>query len=144
VLDVSAADDPTIAAALARRGEGDALPAPLRRDMEAMLGADLSHVRVHTDAVAGTAARTIHARAFTIGADIFFAPEAFEPASDEGRGLLAHELTHVVQAQEGRVAGGGGLRISDPDEAAEREAEQVGHRVRSAPRRSSKRCSRRP
>ena len=134
-VDDAAAHDPTIAAALARRGAGDALPATLRRDMEAVLGADLSRVRVHTDAVAGTAARTIHARAFTIGADIFFAPGAFEPASDSGRELLAHELTHAVQAQDGRVATGGGLRISDPDEAAEREAEQVAHHVRSAPRR---------
>jgi hypothetical protein len=134
-VDDDAAHDPTIAAALAGRGAGDPLPAPLRRDMEAVLGTDLSRVRVHTDAVAGTAARTIRARAFTIGVDIFFAPGAFEPASDAGRELLAHELTHVVQAQEGRVAGGGGLRISDPDEAAEREAEQVAHRARSAPRR---------
>jgi hypothetical protein len=134
-VDAAAAHGPTIAAALARRGAGDALPATLRRDMEVVLCADLSRVRVHTDAVAGTAARTIRARAFTIGADIFFAPGAFDPASDPGRELLAHELTHVVQTQEGRVAGGGGLRISDPDEAAEREAEQVAHRVRSAPRR---------
>ncbi|HET7501973.1 MAG TPA: DUF4157 domain-containing protein [Kofleriaceae bacterium] len=136
-VDDAAAHGPTIAAALARRGAGDALPATLRRDMEAVLRADLSRVRIHTDAVAGTAARTIRARAFTIGADIFFAPGAFEPESEAGRELLAHELTHVVQAQEGRVAsgGGGGLRISDPDEAAEREAEQVAHRARSAPRR---------
>lgn len=134
-VDDAAAHDPTIAAAIARRGAGDPLPAPLRCDMESVLGADLSRVRVHADAIAGTAARTIRARAFTIGVDIFFAPGAFEPASDAGRELLAHELTHVVQAQEGRVAGGGGLRISDPDEAAEREAEQVAHRARSAPHR---------
>jgi hypothetical protein len=133
-IDDAAAHGPSIAAALARRGAGDALPATLRRDMEAVLRADLSRVRVHTDAVAGTAARTIRARAFTIGADIFFAPGAFEPSSDAGRELLAHELTHVVQAQEGRVAdGGGGLRISDPGEGAEREAEQVAHlRVKNA------------
>jgi hypothetical protein len=56
---------------------------------------DLRRVRLHTDEVAGKAARAIRARAFAIGEDIFFAPGAFEPDSASGRELLAHELTRL-------------------------------------------------
>ncbi len=126
-----AVDLPAVAAALARRGAGEQLPEALRREMESKLGAELGGVRVHTDAIAAAAARAIGARAFTVGHDIFFAQGAFDLRSTSGRELLAHELTHVVQLQHGRVSepAAGQTRISDPHDAMEIEAEQVARRV---------------
>lgn len=117
-----------LARALGGRGGGEPLPDALRREMEARLGADLRGVRIHTGAAAGAAARAVRARAFTTGEDIFFAPGAFDPASAAGRELIAHELMHVVQAQQGRLpeAAPGELRVSEPGDALEREAEAAG------------------
>ncbi|MCY1064655.1 DUF4157 domain-containing protein [Nannocystis sp. RBIL2] len=61
------------------------------------LGSDFSRVRVHADGEAGAMARSLRARAFTVGPDIVFAPGQYATGSREGRRLLAHELTHVVQ-----------------------------------------------
>jgi len=135
-VDSNAAHDPGLDQALGRRGAGAPLPEALRQEMEALLGADLRRVRLHTDEVAGTAAHAIRARAFTVGEDIFFAPGAFDPDSAAGRELLAHELTHVVQAQHGRVAQGesGHTRVSNPGDTIEQEAEQAARRVAAAPR----------
>ncbi len=81
----------------AARGSGAPLPRELRRNMEHGFGASLDHARVHTDAHADTLNRSLNARAFTIGSDMFFAANEYQPASREGQYLLAHELTHVVQ-----------------------------------------------
>ena len=67
------------------------------------LGADLSAVRVHTDAEADRASKAISALAFTQGSDIFFREGHYQPDSNSGRELLAHELTHVVQQTGGAV-----------------------------------------
>ncbi len=96
---------PTIGAALSRRaGQGRPLDARLRASFEPRLGADLSQVRTHTDAEAQRSARALQARAFTWGRDIYFGPGAWAPESASGRRLLAHELAHVIQQREGRVA----------------------------------------
>ncbi len=85
-------------------GGGEALPAPTRSFMESRFGWDFSAVRVHRDAQADTLARDVNARAFTLGDDIFFARSQYQPDRPSGQRLLAHELTHVVQQSEGRVA----------------------------------------
>ena len=59
--------------------------------------ADFSGVRTHAGAEAESLNRTMSARAFTSGRDIFFVRGGFQPASADGQRLLAHELTHVVQ-----------------------------------------------
>jgi hypothetical protein len=84
-----------VAAAVA--GGGAPLPADLRSYFEPRFGHDLARVRVHNDAAAGAAARSIDARAFTLGAEIAFAPGEYAPGTQKGRRLLAHELAHVVQ-----------------------------------------------
>jgi hypothetical protein len=71
-----------------------------RRSMEARFGRDFSNVRVHEDARAAATSAAIDAAAFTVGEDVVFAPGRYDPSSDEGRRLLAHELTHVVQQGE--------------------------------------------
>jgi len=62
---------------------------------------DFSGVRVHDDALAAVSARTINAHAYTSGSHIVFDSGRYDPHSSEGRKLLAHELTHVVQQSSG-------------------------------------------
>ena len=82
------------------QGAGRALDAHVRAPFESALGRDLSRVRVHTDDSARATALDMGAAAYTLGADVFFAPGRFAPHTLAGSHLLAHELTHVVQHQE--------------------------------------------
>jgi Domain of unknown function (DUF4157) len=79
------------------RSPGYSLDEASRTAMESHFGYDFSKVRVHTDGQASISAREIGARAYTAGQDVVFAAGQYAPASQEGRRLLAHELTHVVQ-----------------------------------------------
>ena len=80
-----------------RRGSGQVLDAGVRTKMEPAFNVDFGGVRVHTDAQADTLSRSLNARAFTTGQDLFFRQGEYNPGSSAGRELLAHELTHVVQ-----------------------------------------------
>lgn len=84
---------------------GSALEPGLRQDMEERLGHDFSQVRVHADARADASAREVQANAYTAGRHIAFAAGRYAPQTAEGRGLLAHELTHVVQQAGGQAQG---------------------------------------
>lgn len=112
-----------------RAGRGSALPTRTAQDLGERLGTDLGSVRVHADAEADTVARSVQAKAFTLGSDIYFSKGTYSPDSREGRSLLAHELTHVRQHQHGSSGGGGGLRVGRTDDPAEHEAEQVARQV---------------
>ena len=79
------------------QGGGHAMPDGLRSMMENGFGRDFSRVRLHTDAQAADMSSSIHAKAFTLGNDIYFNRGQFSPSSTEGQRLLAHELTHVAQ-----------------------------------------------
>jgi hypothetical protein len=79
------------------RSSGQPLDRATRREMESRIGYDFSHVRLHTDAQAGQSAQQLSAKAYTVGSNVVFAPGRFAPQTSEGRHLLAHELTHVVQ-----------------------------------------------
>ena len=110
------------------RGPGQPMAAPLQKEMEARLGADFSHVRVHTDAAARASAAEVDARAYTSGEHVVLGPWGNDPH------ILAHELTHVIQQRLGPVGGtdsGEGLRISDPSDRFEREAEAHAGQVMS-------------
>lgn len=85
------------------RGGGQPLAAPVRSAMEQAFGADFSRVRVHQSQKADTLNRAISARAFTSGQDLFFRKGEYDPSSLAGQGLLAHELTHVVQQSGGQL-----------------------------------------
>jgi hypothetical protein len=78
-------------------GAGSPLKPPLRRDMEQRFGHDFSRVRVHTDTAAAQSARDVNAHAYAVGNEIVFGAGRFAPATQDGRRLIAHELTHVVQ-----------------------------------------------
>jgi hypothetical protein len=68
-----------------------------RVEMEAAFGDDFGDVRVHTDARAARVTRLLNARALTVGRNVLFSRGEYHPWTSAGRGLLAHELTHVVQ-----------------------------------------------
>jgi Domain of unknown function (DUF4157) len=82
------------------KGGGTPLQADVRPQMEYGFGADFGSVRIHTDSKATELNREINARAFTHGTDIYFNSGQYDPASTQGKKLLAHELTHVVQQNE--------------------------------------------
>ena len=84
------------------RSGGQPLPSAARGTFENRLGADLGHVRTHSDDRSSALNRTLHARAFTSGADIFFRTGEARADTRSGMSLLAHEVAHVVQQ------GGGG------------------------------------
>jgi hypothetical protein len=87
----------TAARIQARPSGGQPLPQPLRRYMEPRFRADFSRVRLHTDDEAARLATQLRARAFTTGEHVFFGRGQFDPGSDAGRELIAHELAHTIQ-----------------------------------------------
>lgn len=97
--------DPGVARSIDRaRGGGRPLDGAVRSKMEGAFGADFADVRVHAGSSSDALNRSLNARAFTVGSDVFFAKDQFSPASGGGQRLLAHELAHVVQ-QGGGSAG---------------------------------------
>jgi hypothetical protein len=82
-------------------GPGQPLDSSTRDFMEPRFGYDFSRVRVHSDARAAASAQSVNALAYTAGTDVVFAAAQFSPATTQGRKLLAHELTHVVQQGQG-------------------------------------------
>jgi Domain of unknown function (DUF4157) len=126
----------TAATASIPQSGGSPLPNEVRGRMEPKLGADLSAVRVHTSGESAQAARQLGARAFAVGSDVHFGSGEYAPGTSQGDRLLAHELTHTVQAQRSGIqrksdpdaeheAGGGDHQVSDPSEPAEKEADHV-------------------
>jgi hypothetical protein len=106
----------------ATRGSGTGLPAGVRDRFEGDLG-PLGDVTVHTDDTADQLNRSVSAKAFATGTDVYFAKGEYNPGSAEGDRLLAHELAHVVQ-QRG-AASTGPLTVSNPGDALETEADSV-------------------
>ncbi len=76
---------------------GQPLDPATRLFMEPRFGHDFSGVRVHTDGQAAASARDVSANAYTVGRNMVFGAGRFAPETHEGRRLIAHELTHVVQ-----------------------------------------------
>ena len=97
------------------RSPGREIEPATRREMESRIGFDFGSVRLHTDARAGESAQGLSAQAYTVGSDVVFAPGRYSPQTSEGRHLLAHELTHVVQQTSGTERGvTTGLRVAKP------------------------------
>ncbi len=118
-------------------GAGQPLESSARAFFEPRFGQDLGGVRIHTNAKAADSARALQARAYTVGSDIAFQEGAYSPSTHAGRRLLAHELTHVLQQTGGRATSGarlarfatGGLSVTSPGDASEREAESMADTV---------------
>ncbi len=88
----------------AKGGSGRPLSPEMRGYFEPRFGRDLAGVRVHSDAEAAGAANELNAHAFTHGQDIYFGAGQYQPQSDSGRRLIAHELTHTLQQSESAPA----------------------------------------
>ncbi|MCC7366414.1 MAG: DUF4157 domain-containing protein [Dehalococcoidia bacterium] len=101
------------------RGSGSTLDDGVRSQMESGFGADFSDVRIHRDAEADSLNRSITAKAFTTGSDIFFRGDV----SESDHHTLAHELTHVVQQRSGAVNTGPGMSVGAADHSSEAEAD---------------------
>jgi hypothetical protein len=112
------AASPSVEANLsASKGSGSPMPESTKTQMESSFGADFSGVRIHNDSKAAQMSTDLNAQAFTHGNDVYFNKGKYDPQSDSGKHLLAHELTHTVQQ-----AGGIGLKIQrdTPTELIER------------------------
>ncbi len=108
------------------RGSGQALDGAVQKQMSQSMGFDFSGVRVHTSSESDTLNQELGAKAFTTGQDVFFKQGAYNPGSSDGKELIAHELTHVVQQNTGRVGGGGGgMTVRPAGDAFEQEADAV-------------------
>ena len=79
------------------KGGGQPLNDSTLSTMNHSFGVDFSNVRVHSGPEASTMNENIQAKAFTYGNDIYFNQHQYQPSNSEGKRLLAHELTHVVQ-----------------------------------------------
>jgi hypothetical protein len=112
---------------------GAPLDAGVRAFMEPRFGQDFSGVRVHTDAHTAASAQAVHARAYTVGSDIAFAPGAYSPGTAAGRRTLAHELAHTLQ--QGPAAGpvAPSLEVGAVDDPAEHEADHIADQVMRIP-----------
>jgi hypothetical protein len=95
----SVSAESTDAIARARASGGRPLPSAVRDSLESGFGRDFSQVRVHTDDRAHELSNSLRANAFTVGQDIFFNKGEYAPATQTGRHLLAHELSHTIQQQ---------------------------------------------
>jgi len=127
-------EEPSLVKDVVGSGGGAPLTGETRDFMESRLGADFGDVRVHTDSKASESARSVQAHAYTVGNDVVFQSGKYEPESDSGKRMLAHELTHVVQQRSGPVEGtpaAGGIKVSNPSDAFERSAESSADRVMS-------------
>ena len=116
------------------RGGGQPLNGALKEQMSTALRHDFNEVRIHTGREADKINRLLHAKAFTIGSDIFFKRAAYDPTSMSGRQLIAHELVHVVQQSTGRVSGcANGMTVRPEGDVFEQEAENLARHVVAAP-----------
>ncbi|MHB8960053.1 MAG: eCIS core domain-containing protein, partial [Candidatus Limnocylindrales bacterium] len=67
------------------KGGGQPLAPDLRSDMESRLGADFGDVRLHTDPQASRSAEAVNAHAYTVGSDVVFRSDRWNPDSSDGR-----------------------------------------------------------
>ncbi|MBQ6510312.1 MAG: DUF4157 domain-containing protein [Flexilinea sp.] len=109
-----------------KRGTGQRLSDRNLQQYSQKFGRDMSDVHVHTDAESDTISRSLNARAFTIGSDVFLTKGIDPDGSGRDAQTMAHELTHVVQ--QGGHAGGGRLKLGAADTAQEHEAESTAQR----------------
>jgi hypothetical protein len=113
----------SVASTLSR--PGSELDPGTRSFMESRFGHDFSGVRIHSDEQAAASAHDVSANAYTVGSAIVFNQGQYQPHTPSGKKLLAHELVHVVQ-QDGNAPS---LRVSEPDEPVEQEANRVAEQV---------------
>lgn len=115
------------------RTPGETLDRETRAFMESRFGHDFSQVRVHTDTKAAESARAVNALAYTVGRDVVLGAGQHEPRTSEGRRLLGHELTHVVQQRNVSKMASADLQpkltVAPANDPYEQEADRVAEQV---------------
>ncbi len=106
------------------KADGQPLDLATRSYFESRFGHDFNHVRVHTDSTSADTAKSIHARAFTMGNHVVMGSGEYQPQSSVGRRLLSHELTHIVQ--QGDVTAGQSIIQRNGESESERKEEGPG------------------
>ena len=101
--------------------------------MEPRFGYDFGGVRVHTDSQAALSAQMVNAHAYTVGRDIVFGNGQYAPQTPQGRRLLAHELTHVVQQDSGPQRSPEQLMIGSGGSELERVADSIAASISDSP-----------
>ena len=113
-----------------RLGGGEQISDGLRERFAPVVGSSLDGVRLHHDTEAADLAGAVGARAFTTGTDVFFGAGAYDPDSQPGATLLAHELAHTTQRSATPSGSeGGAMSVSDPADRDERAADQIARRL---------------
>lgn len=119
----------TIQNILQSKGSGQPLEPGVQMFMESRFREDFSGVKVHTDSHAAENSKQLNALAYTVGQDIFFSAGQYNPESNEGKRLLAHELTHTIQQGAGIQHVWDALEITNPSDIAEQEAEKTSKNI---------------
>ncbi|HEX7317665.1 MAG TPA: DUF4157 domain-containing protein [Pyrinomonadaceae bacterium] len=123
-------DSPDTSATQLSSSSGRPLDTGTRDTMGSRFGQDFNNVRVHDDGAAHHAAKSLNADAFTTGRDIYFSQGAYNPSSQSGQKLIAHELAHVVQQNQGAAgAKPQGFSVSHPSDPLERQADAAADAV---------------
>ena len=122
-------DEDTSSAINSERGGGGSLDEGIAAKAGATMGQDFSDVNVHTDSKADNLSRAVNAKAFTVGNDVFFKQGEYNPGSQSGQHLIAHELTHVVQQGASTPSVQGKMTVNDPNDSFEKEADAVADSV---------------
>jgi Domain of unknown function (DUF4157)/Heterokaryon incompatibility protein Het-C len=112
--------------AIAGKGAGAPLPGAVADTASRAYGADVSDVRVHSDASAVSAASSLGAEAFTHGSDVYLGG-GHQPGTDHGNFVMMHELAHVVQGRGAPEATQAKLEVGESNDPAEQEADQAAH-----------------
>ena len=105
------------------RSPGQPLDSTTRDFMESRFGQDFSGVRLHTDSQAHVSAHAVSAAAYTVNNHIAFRSGQYSPQTNDGRKLIAHELTHTLQQPGTGSHTGSELTIDDSTSALEKQAE---------------------
>jgi outer membrane protein OmpA-like peptidoglycan-associated protein len=129
---LGSANPQQLSEALSNSGSGTSLDGGAREFLEPKFGHSFENVKIHADGRADELSKSVNARAFTTGQDVYFREGEYKPNSPEGRHLLAHELTHTIQQSRGTVSGtsiGGGVAISEPGDSFEQEASSAADTV---------------
>jgi hypothetical protein len=115
---------PSVEAAItSSRGSGATLDRGVQAKFAPQLGDSLADVKIHADSTADALARSVSARAFATGTDVYFAQGEYKPGTQDGDRLLAHELTHVVQQRGAPTSGP--MTVSQPGDTMETQADSV-------------------
>lgn len=85
-------------------GSGQSLSKNTSQFFKSRMGHEFGNVKIHTDREAAQSAKTLNAKAYTIGEHIVFNEGQYQPETHEGKKLLAHELTHVLQQDKERIS----------------------------------------